>query len=203
MRLELDNVELYHKSKLVLNSIYLKAESGHLTHISGANGSGKSSLLRIIFGDLQPKYKLLRLDQKPVMVPLYTLGQVKWLPENSFMPLNLPIRTAFQKYAVSWEAFKSLFEDFVPHSKSKFKNLSSGERRLVEAFLILKSPSKIVLLDEPFKSLSPVACERLKDLISEEKTAKLIISADHHTQHWEGLADRFYRLKDRGLKLLN
>jgi ABC-type lipopolysaccharide export system ATPase subunit len=134
---------------------------------------------------------------------LYKLGQVKWLPENSFLPKSLSLKTAFNKYAVSWEGFKKQFHEFQPEKHSKFKYLSSGERRLVEAYITLKSPGDIVLLDEPFKSLSPLVCERLKAIIHEEKKTKLLIAADHHPEHWNGLADVRYLLKDRGLRQLD
>ena len=202
MVLELDNVELYFKSKPVLNSIYLKASSGELTHILGRNGSGKSSLLRILFGDLNPKYKLIRIDGKPVNKPLFKLGIVKYLPESPFIPANLNLRTVCNTYQVEWDEFRSYFIDFSPQPKDKFKILSTGEQRIIEAYIILKSPSKIVLLDEPFKSLSPLVVDILKAIIAEEKKEKLIIGADHHVNHWKNISDRNYQLKDRALGLL-
>ena len=202
MILELDNVELYFKSKPILNSIYLRAERGRITTILGRNGSGKSSLLKIIFGDLKPKYKLLRLNGEAVLKPLYTLGNVKYLPEYAFCPESIKLATAFKKFQVQWDDFKNAFPDFVPDSKVKFKTLSTGEQRLIEAFITLKSPGDICLLDEPFKSLSPVAIQSLKSIIQEEKQNKLILTADHTPDHWEGLSDVYYELKDRAIKKL-
>ena len=49
MIFELDNVELYFKSKRILNGIYLKSQTGTVTGILGRNGSGKSCLLEIFF----------------------------------------------------------------------------------------------------------------------------------------------------------
>jgi len=202
MILELDNVELYFKSKPILNSIYLRAESGHITTILGRNGSGKSSLLKIIFGDLKPKYKLLKLDGKVILKPLYTLGTIKYLPEHTFMPEGIKLETAFNKFQVKWEGFNSAFPDFIPESKVKFKTLSTGEKRLIEAYITLKSPGDICLLDEPFKSLGPIAVQGLKSIIQKEKQNKLIITADHTPDHWEGVTDVYYELKNRGVKKL-
>ncbi|WP_115462556.1 ATP-binding cassette domain-containing protein [Winogradskyella aurantiaca] len=202
MILELDNVELYFKSKPILNSIYLRAESGHVTTIIGRNGSGKSSLLKIIFGDLKPKYKLLRLDSKVILNPLFTLGNVKYLPEHAFCPDSMKLEMAFKKFQVKWDEFKNLFPDFKPGASVKFKTLSTGEQRLIEAFIILKSPGDICLLDEPFKSLSPLVIEQVKKIILLEKQSKLILTADHTLDHWEELTDVYYELKERGIKRL-
>ncbi len=79
MIFELDNVELYFKNKRILNGIYLKAETGKVTAILGRNGCGKSSLLNIAFGNLKPKYMLIRLNHKPLLKPLYMTGFSKYL----------------------------------------------------------------------------------------------------------------------------
>ncbi len=77
MIFELDNVELYFKNKRILNGIYLKAETGKVTAILGRNGCGKSSLLNIAFGNLKPKYMLIRVDNKPLKTTLSDrVGQV-------------------------------------------------------------------------------------------------------------------------------
>ena len=59
MLFEIDNVELRMASEHILKGIYLKAETGKITGILGANGCGKSSLLSILFGNLSPENKLI------------------------------------------------------------------------------------------------------------------------------------------------
>ena len=64
MILEIDSVELSFDEKKILYGIYLKIETGKVTGVLGRNGCGKTSLLRILFGDLNPKYKNVRVDGK-------------------------------------------------------------------------------------------------------------------------------------------
>ena len=104
MILEIDNVELNFKSKRILSGIYLKAETGTVTGILGNNGCGKSCLLNIIFGNLQPKYKLIRIDSKPILKPLYQTKLIKYLPQHKFLP-NLKLCTLFKLFKVSWKGF--------------------------------------------------------------------------------------------------
>lgn len=202
MILELDNVELYFKSKIILSGIYLQAESGKITCITGLNGSGKSSLLRIIFGDLIPKYHLLRIDGKPHLKPLYTSGLVKYLPQDHFIPKSLKIREAFQFYKVSSARFFDKFQDFKPSAKTRFHRLSSGERRLIEIYLILKSNNNILLLDQPFQNLSPINTELVKTMILEEKKNKLIIMSMTSSQIQASISDLNYLLENGQLKSL-
>ena len=95
MYFELDNVELKVASEHLLKGIYLKAETGKITGILGANGCGKSSLLNILFGSLSPDHKLLRIDGKPYLRPLFTHNTVKLLPQDSFIPSHIKIKTVF------------------------------------------------------------------------------------------------------------
>lgn len=203
MILEIDNVELYFKEKRILNGIYLKTETGHITGILGSNGCGKSCLLKIIFGDLNPKYKLIRINSKPFLKPLYQTKLVSYLPQHHFIPNNLNIKTAFQLFNVDLNDFTNTFPSFASFENLKFNRLSGGERRVVEVYLILKSSSKIILLDEPFSHIAPLYIEKIITLIKTEKNQKAIIITDHMYQHIVDVSDAMYLLKNGCSKLIN
>ena len=196
MIFELDNVELYFKNKRILNGIYLKAETGKVTAILGSNGCGKSSLLNIAFGNLKPKYKLVRLDNKPLLKPLYTTGFAKYLPQYNFIPNGFKLSFVFKLYNLSWSVFIESFEALSIYEDSKFSALSGGERRIIETYIILKTKSQIVFLDEPFSHLSPLHIETVKQMIVKEKEQKAIIISDHMYQHIIDTSDSIYLLKN-------
>ncbi len=196
MIFELDNVELYFKNKRILNGIYLKAETGKVTAILGRNGCGKSSLLNIAFGNLKPKYKLIRLNNKPLLQPLYSTGLAKYLPQYNFIPNGMKLSFIFKLYDLDWTTFIENFEPLSIYQNSKFKALSGGERRIIETYIILKTQSQIAILDEPFSHLSPLHIETVKQLIAEEKKHKAIIISDHMYQHIIEAADTIYLLKN-------
>mgnify|MGYP000255009514 CR=1 FL=1 len=196
MLFELDNVELYFKNKPVLNGIYLKAETGKVTGILGRNGCGKSCLLDIAFGNLKAKYQLIRINNRPVLKPLYATGLVKYLPQYHFIPNGFKVKKAFQLFKVSWTSFTALFAGFEMFENHKFGKLSGGERRLIEAYIILKGKSNIVLLDEPFSHLAPLYINSITSLIKEEKRHKTIIITDHHYKEVIAVSDDIYLLKN-------
>lgn len=202
MMLEIDNVELYFKTKRILNGIYLKAETKKITGILGSNGCGKTCLLKIIFGNLKPKYKLIRINQKPVLKPLYLTKLVAYLPQHNFIPNRMKVKTAFKLFNVPWDMFVADFESFSIFKNTYFNTLSGGERRVIETYIILKSDRKIVLLDEPFSHLAPLHIEKMKALISEEKQHKAIIITDHMYQHIIDTSDDIYLIKDGHTKLI-
>jgi ABC-type multidrug transport system ATPase subunit len=202
MILEIDNIELYFKNKRILNGIYLKAETGEITGVLGSNGTGKTSLLNIIFGNLQPKYKLIRIDNKPVLKPLYQTDMIGFLTQYHFIPRNFKIKTTFALFNILWEDFVKEFTALSINKNSTFNKLSGGERRLVEIFLILKSNKKIILLDEPFSHIAPVYVEKIKRLITEVKKEKVIVITDHLYNHIIDVSDCLYLLKDGHSKRL-
>ncbi|GAA3652959.1 ATP-binding cassette domain-containing protein [Flavivirga jejuensis] len=196
MIIEIDNVELYFKNKAILNGVYLKAETGKITGILGSNGCGKSCLLNIAFGNLRAKYSLIRVDNAPILKPLYQTKLVSYLPQHHFIPDRIRLKTAFKLFNVDWDAFINTFEMLTPFKTFYFNKLSGGERRLIEIYLILKCPRKIVFLDEPFSHIAPLYIEKIKTLIEEEKHKKVIIVTDHMYQHIISISDTIYLLKN-------
>ncbi|GGK46645.1 MULTISPECIES: ATP-binding cassette domain-containing protein [Flavobacteriaceae] len=204
--LEIDSIEMSFNNKSILNGIYLKAETGNITGILGSNGCGKSTLLRIIFGELQPSIKSLRINNKRFSKPFLKSNDIKYLPQFHFMPKSMTVQKAFQYFKVAIDSFNIIFPELSILKDQKFKTLSGGEKRIIETYLILKSPSKFVLLDEPFSHIAPIYIKRIKDLIYEEKQWKAIVLTDHLYKHIVGISDNLYILKDgwsKEIKSLN
>ena len=196
MILEIDSVDLEFDGKKVLYGIYIKSERGKVTGILGRNGSGKTSLLRILFGDLQPKYKNIRSNGKCLPGPLYRTGKIGYLPQYALLPKHLNIRRAFELFNVSWEHFTNLFQSFKEYKKKRIKNLSSGEIRVIEAYLVLMSNKEIILLDEPFSFIAPIYVEKFKDLIHQVKKRSIIVLTDHFYNDILTVSDTVYLLKN-------
>jgi ABC-type multidrug transport system ATPase subunit len=194
--LEIDNVELNFGVVEILKAIYLKAEKGKITGVLGSNGSGKTSLLRIIFGELIPNNKLIRINGKPILKPLYQNGYIKYLPQFNIMPKSISLKMAFASFKVCIEEFFIDFPNFKPQENLNFLNFSGGEKRVIETYIILKSPSKVVLLDEPFSHIAPLYIEKLKELLEIEKQRKIIIITDHLYKDILDISNDIYLLKD-------
>lgn len=196
MILEIDNVELYFKDKRILNGIYLKAEVGKVTALLGSNGSGKSCIMQIIFGTLNAKYKLVRVNGKPILKPLYRTNLISYLPQHTYIPNGLKLKTLFQLMKLDWETFTNIFEGFYGFENIKIQHLSGGEKRVIETYLILKSNRDIILLDEPFSHLAPIYVEQFKALILQEKRYKVIVITDHLHEYIKELSDTIYLIKN-------
>lgn len=203
MILEIDNVELYYKKKPILNGIYLKAETGKITGILGSNGSGKSCLLNIIFGSLEPKYKLIRINKEPMLQPMFLSNKVAFLSQHDFIPNRIKVVSAFKLFKVNWDDFVAEFPLFEKYKRKHFNRLSGGERRVIEIYLVLKKEGDIVLLDEPFNGVAPLYIEKIKALIHNQKYQKIIILTDHRYKEVTDVSDCIYLIKNGCTILIN
>lgn len=202
MTVEIDSVELNFDQKRILYGVYVKGELGKVTGVLGRNGSGKTCLLRILFGDLKPKYKNIRLDGNYLKKPLYITNLVAYLPQHQMLPTNSKIKLAFHHFQVDWKNFTNIFDSFGKYANSKTKDLSSGELRVIETYLILHSGKKIILLDEPFSFVAPIYVEKFKQLILEKKKDRSIIITDHFYREILEISDSIYLLKNGYSKLI-
>lgn len=203
MILEVDNVALSFADKKILYGIYLKAETGKITGILGRNGSGKTSLLRIIFGDLNPKYKNIRLNGNYQKNKLFSTNSIAYLPQHQLLPNNITLLTAFKLFNLNWNSFIIIFDAFKAYKKTNTSQLSSGELRIVETYLILNSKKKIILLDEPFSFIAPIYIERIKNLIATKKNESILIITDHFYNEIIEISDAIYFLKNGCSKLIH
>lgn len=194
--LEIDGVLLEFGPKRVLQDIYLKSETGKATGLLGRNGTGKSCLMKIIFGELVPYDMSIRINGNAIYNSYRNPHDVRYLPQVRFIPKSLTIKRVFEDFELDFSNFAHEFPDFKKFYKVKFKNLSGGEQRIVEIYSILASKTKFCLLDEPFSQVMPMHVETIKSLILREKKNKGIVITDHLYTHIIDICDDIYVLKE-------
>jgi lipopolysaccharide export system ATP-binding protein len=176
--LEIDSVSLSFWGRQVLSGCYLHCRAGEIVGLLGRNGSGKSSLLKIIFGSLKADFKHLRINGK-IISKGYLTRQVAYLPQQHFM---LP----FLKISEVFEAFSPLIREqllveglLTTDLNKRLEELSNGHQRFLECLWILSQPVKYVLLDEPFSAIAPIQIEFLQKMIIATGPEKAIVLTDH------------------------
>lgn len=200
--LEADSIWLEYGGKKILQSIYLNVETGKVTGLLGRNGTGKTSLLRIIFGILRGQSQSVRINGNYISHPYLEKNLLRYLPQIPFAPSGLTIEKLCSLYEVSFSEMISHFPDLKKYKKERLWNLSGGKIRLVEILLILLSPVSFVLLDEPFTHLDPVIIEQLLVVINEQKNKKGIILSDHFYQYVLSASDDVYLIIPGGRSIL-
>lgn len=190
--LEVDSIILEFDTKRVLQDVFLKNETGKTSGILGRNGTGKTCLMNIIYGELKTNNKSIRLDGKAIFEGFRNPEVLRYLPQFNFIPKNLKINRIFKDFDLNFSEFIQYFPDFEKYYNSKLKSLSGGESRILEIYSILASKTKFCMLDEPFSQVMPVHVDTIKNIINEEKKNKGIIITDHLYEHIIDICDEIY-----------
>lgn len=191
-----DSVHLEFRDKQVLQSAFLTAEKGKVTGVLGRNGCGKSCLFKCIMGGIKPQNMFIRFGEEQDTDYSHIGNRVKYLPQNLFMPANMSLDEAFKLYGVDYDGLVSFAPKFHPFQHKRFKELSGGEARVVEMYLVSNTDCEFCILDEPFSNIAPIYVEKMQELIKEQKQHKGIIVSDHLYEAIMQVADDLFLLRD-------
>jgi len=193
-KLEADSINLEYGIRRILSDVYIKCETGKITGLLGRNGNGKTTLMNIIYGNLKPFYKSVRFDDVAIHNAFKRPELLLYLPQFNFVPSGLTLKTIFHDFNLDFTLFLNRFPEFGQKWKSTIKSLSGGQRRLVEVYIIIKSKTQFIMLDEPFSHLSPIMIESIIELIEEEKENKGFLITDHLYRHVVAISNDIYVL---------
>ena len=195
-KLLIDSVQLRFGDNVVLQSAYVTSYKGRVTGVLGRNGTGKSCLFKCIMGGIRPQNKYIRLNDEPRTDYGHIGLRVKYLPQAHFIPLSMTLPQAYDFYGVDYEGLVRLDDKFDCLRDLKVKQLSGGERRIAELYMILNSDAEFCVLDEPFSNIAPIYDEKIRAMIQEQKANKGIIVTDHVYEEILRVADDLFLLRD-------
>jgi lipopolysaccharide export system ATP-binding protein len=201
--LKADSIRKSFGDKQVLTDIFLKCQTGDIIGLLGRNGTGKTTLLKILFGTLYTDYKYISINGSVLDQPYKVKGSMSFLNQDNFLPKTMTVRKVLQLFDHHLDD-SHFFDDNVLSKvqNTKISNLSGGESRYLEIKIILNLDSKFVLLDEPFNGISPIHIDLVKEMIKSQASNKGIILTDHDYSNVLDVANKYMILFDGGLKTL-
>lgn len=201
-QLEADSIVLNFGSRNILSDVYIKCETGKITGLLGRNGNGKTTLMNVIYGTLNGNSQSIRFNGDHITQAYRFAGLIGYLTQFNFTPKSLTLKRIFSDFEVDYSHFEKMFPEFQSKYNSQVKNLSGGQIRLTETYLLLKSDKKFVFLDEPFTHLSPILIEQVKQLITKAAADKGILLSDHMYRHVLDISTNLYLLSDGKTRLI-
>ena len=195
-RLLVDSVHLEFDKLQVLQSAFITAQTGRVTGVLGRNGCGKSCLFKCIMGGIKPQNIFVRFNDEPETDYAHIGKRVKYLPQNVFMPTNMTLGEAFDLYEVDYNGLVAFDNKFHTFQRMTSGQLSGGEARIAEMYMVLNSEAEFCILDEPFSNVAPKYVEMMQDLIQTHKTSKGIIISDHMYEQVMDITDDLFLLRD-------
>ena len=184
------------KGKKIVSKVSFEINKSDIFGLLGPNGAGKTSTFYIIAGLMNPDDGKITLSNKDISnLPMHKRSKlgIKYLPQEPSIFQNLTVYENLLGLAELSFKNKKDITDFVSNSIEEFglsditqlkgRQLSGGQRRKVEIARTLAAKPKIILLDEPFAGIDPIAIEDIKKVLKKLSGKGIgILITDHNVR---------------------
>ena len=184
------------KGKKIVSKVSIEIQESDIFGLLGPNGAGKTTTFYIIAGLMNPDDGEIKLSNQDISkLPMHKRSKlgIKYLPQEPSIFQNLTVYENLLGLAELSFKNKKDITDFVSNSIEEFglsditqlkgRQLSGGQRRKVEIARTLAAKPKIILLDEPFAGIDPIAIEDIKKVLKKLSGKGIgILITDHNVR---------------------
>lgn len=208
--LKVEHLQKSYGGKAVVDGLSFEVKAGEVVGLLGPNGAGKTTAFYMTIGLIHPDDgRVIFKGQDATSLPIHRRAQVGMgylaqepsvfrsltVEENILCVLEtLPLTSAERK-----ERLKRLLAELHLEklAKKKAASLSGGERRRLEITRALVTEPSLLLLDEPFANIDPIAVADVKKMIRHLKNKGIsILITDHNAREIFSIVDRSYLIRE-------
>lgn len=195
MIIKADHIKKKLGKTMALNDLSFEVKEG-IVGLVGRNGAGKSTLLRAMSGVYSLDGGTLTCDDVPISLQKPPKGTF-FLPDDPYYPSRLTLLGLYEflslYYQLDKEALLSLAGSLGLPTDKFISSFSKGMRRQAYLAAALSVDARLLLLDEAFDGLDPLALEKVKGMIIDRYAGqdKIVIIASHNIVSLERLSDTF------------
>lgn len=194
----------YHVKNLSLQDVNFNVRKGYITGFIGANGSGKTTIIRILMGLLKEEAGDIKIFGKSLTSdPVTIKNKIGFVYSELYMYENWNVKTiesVVSKFYIEWDhnLFTNYLKEFKLPYKQKIKQFSTGMKMKLSLAIALSHHAELYILDEPTAGLDPVVRNEVleilqRELIDENKT---VFFSTHIITDLEKIADYIVYLKE-------
>jgi lipopolysaccharide export system ATP-binding protein len=201
-----DHLAKEYQGRRVVNGVSVKVGAGEIVGLLGPNGAGKTTTFNMVVGVVRPDEGQVTFQGRRITgLPMHLRARLgigyltqepsvfrKLTVEENILAILETCKLTREERLVR---LKYLLEelDLTPLSKSRAYQLSGGEKRRLEITRALVTSPKLLLLDEPFSGIDPIAVFEVQKIVRRLKQRGLgILITDHNVRETLKLIDRGY-----------
>jgi len=166
--LECVHLEKNYGNKKVLEDINLTIPRGKIIGLLGKNGTGKSTLIKLINDLLTPTSGYVLVDGKKVGVESKKI--ISYLPERTYLDKSMSVDQVIKYFEDFYDNFDSkkarkLLQDLNLDTTQKLSKMSKGMQEKVQLVLVMSRKAELYILDEPLGGVDPATRDYILDTI--------------------------------------
>jgi lipopolysaccharide export system ATP-binding protein len=201
-----DKLVKEYRQRRVVNGVSITVAPGEIVGLLGPNGAGKTTTFNMVVGVIKPDGGAVRFQEREITrLPMHRRARLgigyltqepsifrKLTVEQNILAILETCRMRRQERAVR---LKYLLDelDLARLAASKAYTLSGGEKRRLEITRALVTSPKLLLLDEPFSGIDPIAVYEVQKIVRRLRERGLgILITDHNVRETLKLVDRAY-----------
>ena len=195
-----------YRGRRVVNGVSIAVNPGEIVGLMGPNGAGKTTTFNMVVGLVKPDEGAVKLEDRDISAkPMHLRARLgigyltqepsvfrKLTVEQNILAILETCRISRRERAVR---LRYLLEelDLTPLARNKAYTLSGGEKRRLEITRALVTSPRLLLLDEPFAGIDPIAVYEVQKIVRRLKERGLgILVTDHSVREMLKLIDRGY-----------
>ena len=201
-----ENLAKEYRGRRVVNGVSVSVGAGEIVGLLGPNGAGKTTTFNMVVGVVKPDAGSVMFQNHPITgLPMHQRARLgigyltqepsvfrKLTVEENILAILETCKLSREEQGIR---LTYLLEelDLTPIRKSKAYQLSGGEKRRLEITRALVTSPKLLLLDEPFSGIDPIAVYEVQKIVRRLKERGLgILITDHNVRETLKLIDRGY-----------
>lgn len=208
MTLEIANLTGGYANQAVIRDVSFQVDQGQIVGLIGLNGAGKSTIIKHIMGLMDPFSGTIKVNYETLeKAPNQYRKKIAYIPETPLVYRELTLKEHFEIIALAYDLPKeTIIEKAMPLLK-KFRlenrldwfpdDFSKGMQQKVMIISALLTEPDVLIIDEPFIGLDPLAIMDFEEILQEEKKkGTAILMSTHVLANAEKICDTFIILEE-------
>jgi branched-chain amino acid transport system ATP-binding protein len=211
LALQVVGLSAWYGQSEAVRRISFEVRQGETVAILGRNGAGKSTTLKSLMGVHKDRKGEIRLNGTEISSKrVYEIARLglAYVPEERaiFSSLtveeNLHLPPVIFPSGMTLEEIYTLFPNLWERPKAQGTKLSGGEQQMLAIARVLRTGSRVLLLDEPTEGLAPVIVKQMAQALNRLKAAGYtILLVEQNFEFSRRMADRFYLMEEGSITM--